>query len=69
MHQINNNIRTPKNNPALPSVNNLSSPNSGYLDKGLFRQGFDTAIRFFKPLRCYECLQSDRHPKLQFLFS
>jgi hypothetical protein len=36
LYQINNNIRIQKA-PALLSVNNLSSPNSGYLDKGLFK--------------------------------
>jgi hypothetical protein len=36
LYQINDNIRIPQP-PAPPSVNNLSSTNSGYLDKELFK--------------------------------
>jgi hypothetical protein len=38
-----NNFRSLK---STPLSNNLSSPNSGYLDKGLFKDSLDTAIRF-----------------------
>ncbi len=46
LYKTNDNIHVPKNNSALLSVNNLSSPNSSYLDKGFLKTSFDTAIRF-----------------------
>lgn len=36
LYQTNDNIHILKSNPTLPSILNLSSSNSGYLDKGRF---------------------------------
>jgi hypothetical protein len=48
LYKTNDNIHVPKTNPAPLSALNLSSSNSGYLDKGFLKTRFDTAIRFFQ---------------------